>query len=111
MFQVSTTISKNVFVGNQRTSVRLEADEWDALGEICHDLGLRMRDLCQNVAHGRPSDCSFTSALRIYTLKYFRDKAAQLETENKMLLGEAIQGGAYPKKTGRSDAVSAPDRS
>ena len=106
---MSTTISKNVFVGNQRTSVRLEADEWDALKGICHDRGLRMRDLCQNVAQDRPNDNSFTSALRIYTLKYYRDKAAQLEIENKMLLGETAANGAYPKKSGRNDAISPPD--
>jgi len=74
---VSTTVSKNVFVGSQRTSVRLETVEWEALEEICLDLGCRLRDLCQEVSSTQVDNRSFTSALRVYCLNYFRNKARQ----------------------------------
>lgn len=75
---MSTTVIKNVFIGSQRTSVRLEAVEWDALEEIRREKGCRLRDICLEVARTREENRTFTSALRVYTLDYFRDKARRL---------------------------------
>jgi len=72
---VGTTTSKNVFIGDQRTSVRLETVEWEALEEICRDKGWRMRDLAQEVFRTREEGRSFTSAMRVFCLTYFRNKA------------------------------------
>ena len=85
---VSTTVSKNVFVGNQRTSVRLESVEWDALEEICRDKGCRLRDICLEVSGNRDQGRSFTSALRVYCLTYFRKKS-QLVTQGNPQSGQA----------------------
>jgi predicted DNA-binding ribbon-helix-helix protein len=74
---VSTTVIKNVFIGDQRTSVRLEAVEWEALEEIRHEKGCRLRDICLEVASTREQDRTFTSALRVFTLNHFRNKAQQ----------------------------------
>jgi predicted DNA-binding ribbon-helix-helix protein len=79
---LSTTVSKNVFIGEQRTSVRLETVEWDALDEICRDLNCRLRDLCLEIFSTKAEDRSFTSALRVYTLSYFRKKAQLVKRED-----------------------------
>jgi predicted DNA-binding ribbon-helix-helix protein len=81
--RVGTTISKNVFVGKQRTSVRLELVEWEALAEICEERNCRIRDLCLEISGNREENSSFTSSLRIYMLTYYRNKAARLAQDRE----------------------------
>jgi len=68
---VSSTISRNVVVNGQRTSMRLEPDEWEALAEICRLENLSTNQLCSRVAESR-SEKAFTSGLRVFMLNYFR---------------------------------------
>ncbi|MCH7672966.1 MAG: ribbon-helix-helix domain-containing protein, partial [Proteobacteria bacterium] len=56
-------ITKNVTVGNLRTSLRLESEIWAALDEICAREGLTVHQLCTLVDDYRRGN-SRTSAVR-----------------------------------------------
>ena len=72
----SRLINRNVTSERGRTSMRLEPELWDALGEICarerRGLG-EMVQYIERLSHpgGR------TSAVRVFTLGYFRAAATE----------------------------------
>lgn len=68
-------ISKNVRVRGRRTSVRLEPEMWDALNEVAALEGCAVNDLCSAVDEVRHPDASFTGALRVFLMEYFRNAA------------------------------------
>lgn len=68
-------ISKNVRIRNRRTSVRLEPEMWDALREVALLEGCSIHDLCTGVEDLRAPDASFTGALRVFLMEYFRSAA------------------------------------
>ena len=70
--------TKNVTVGNLRTSLRLEPEIWEALDEICAREGLTVHQLCTLVDDYR-SGKSRTSAVRTFTITYFRMAAADID--------------------------------
>jgi len=53
--------------------MRLEPELWDALGEICGREGMPLGELVRRV-EGRSGR---TSAVRVYTLAYFREAATE----------------------------------
>ena len=67
----SSLISRNVRIGTRRTSVRLEQEMWDALGEICRREGVTLNELCTDIA-ARQNARGFTSKLRVFIMSYFR---------------------------------------
>jgi len=64
-------ISKNVTINGRRTSLRLEGDIWEALGEICSRENLTVHQLC-TVIDQRCYGSSRTSAIRAFIVTYFR---------------------------------------
>ena len=68
-------VTKNVTVGNLRTSLRLEPGIWEALDEICAREGLTVHQLCTLIDDYRRGN-SRTSAVRVFTVTYFRTAAA-----------------------------------
>jgi predicted DNA-binding ribbon-helix-helix protein len=72
----SRLVNRNVVAGRGRTSMRLEPELWEALGEICarerQDINRLVRQI-ETVGHagGR------TSAVRVFVLQYFRDAASE----------------------------------
>ncbi len=56
----------------QRTSVRLEAEFWHALEEICRIEGFNIHDLCTWIESRRDGD-NRTSSLRTFAIRYFKD--------------------------------------
>lgn len=72
----SRLINRNVVAGRGRTSMRLEPELWDALGEICarerQDINRLVRRI-EAIGHsgGR------TSAVRVFVLQYFRTAATE----------------------------------
>jgi predicted DNA-binding ribbon-helix-helix protein len=74
---LSRLVNRNVVAERGRTSMRLEPELWDALGEICEREGQDMSTLVRRVeasghAGGR------TSAIRVYILNYYRSAATEV---------------------------------
>ena len=71
-------VTKNVTVGNLRTSLRLEPEIWEALDEICAREGITVHQLCTLVDDYRRGN-SRTSAVRAFIVTYFRMAAADID--------------------------------
>ncbi len=70
----SRLINRNVTALRGRTSMRLEPELWDALGEICQRENVTLADLIKTIERrGHPG--GRTSAVRVHVMKYFRDAA------------------------------------
>lgn len=68
-------VTKNVTVGNLRTSLRLEPEIWQAIDELCAREGVTVHQLCTLIDDYRSGN-SRTSAVRAFTITYFRMAAA-----------------------------------
>jgi len=68
---LSDLICRNVCISGRRTSIKLEADMWEALYEICDSAGRSLHETCTEVHRGRGS-ANFTSAMRLFILDYYR---------------------------------------
>ena len=66
-------IAGNIRIHGRRTSVRLEPEMWSALHEIASLEGLTIHDVCGAVDDCRNDSESFSSALRVFLLQYYRD--------------------------------------
>jgi predicted DNA-binding ribbon-helix-helix protein len=67
----SSLLSRNVTVAGHRTSVRLEAEMWDALSDICRREGMSAHEICTAI-DARRSASTLTAALRVFVMDYFR---------------------------------------
>ena len=67
----STLLNRNVWVGRRRTSLRLEADMWQALEEVGGDSGLPIHELCTRIDDAR-RESSLTAAVRVFLLRYYK---------------------------------------
>ena len=70
-------VNRNVTVRGERTSMRLEAEFWDALEEVCRREEIDVGELIQRAEEGRGGGTR-TSAVRAYLLTYFRDRERAL---------------------------------
>jgi predicted DNA-binding ribbon-helix-helix protein len=68
-------ISKNVRIHDRRTSIRLEPEMWDALKEIADIENCSIHDLCGAVHDLKEEGASFTAALRVFLMEYYRTVA------------------------------------
>ena len=68
-------VSKNVRIRGHRTSVRIEPEMWDALNEVAGVESCTIHDLCSAVEDLHHPDASFTGALRVFLMEYFRNAA------------------------------------
>ncbi len=68
----STLQSRNVRIHNRRTSVRLEPEMWEALNEIATLEKCSIHDLCTAVHDLKEASVSFTAALRVFLMEYYR---------------------------------------
>jgi predicted DNA-binding ribbon-helix-helix protein len=68
-------ISKNIRIHDRRTSVRLEPEMWDALAEIAEMEDCSIHDLCGAVHDLKEKEVSFTGALRVFLMEYYRAAA------------------------------------
>jgi predicted DNA-binding ribbon-helix-helix protein len=64
--------SKNVRIHKRRTSVRLEPAMWNALNEIAALEGCSIHDLCGAVHDLKEKETSFTAALHVFMMEYYR---------------------------------------
>jgi len=78
----SSLVSRNVTVGQKRTSVRLEPEMWRALEDLCQREAISINAFCTEVARkGRRS--SFTSALRAEIVTYFQQALWAAESRRR----------------------------
>jgi predicted DNA-binding ribbon-helix-helix protein len=73
----SSLVNRNIMVRGRRTSMRLEPAMWDALMDICRREKLSMHQLCSMVATAKPDVTSFTAAMRVFTMTYFRNASTE----------------------------------
>jgi predicted DNA-binding ribbon-helix-helix protein len=98
--QENTSIleSRNVTVGNKRTSMRLEPQMWDAIEQIAVREGVTINNLCTQIDKrraDRSSPVGLTSATRVFIISYFRRLVSQYERH------PADKAVGLPKKNGR----------
>ena len=68
-------VSKNIRIHSRRTSVRLEPEMWDALSEIAGLEDCSVHELCGAVHDLKDPEVSFTGALRVFLMEYYRAAA------------------------------------
>lgn len=64
-------ISRNVIIGGQRTSFRLEPEMWSALEHICTQEQTDIHTLCTWISNYKPR-ANRTSAIRAFIVSYLR---------------------------------------
>lgn len=96
-------VSKNVRIHDRRTSVRLEPEMWHALREVAEIEGCSIHDLCGAVYDLKEQGASFTAALRVFLMEYYRTaaRASQQVTSVQRQLkdGHKPEGGIPHKIT------------
>lgn len=70
----SRLVNRNINATAGRTSMRLEPEFWEALGEICRIEARVQAELIREIEQ-RASSVGRTSAVRVHILQYFRDAA------------------------------------
>lgn len=103
----SRRVRKNVFVGGLRTSVCLEGEIWEALGEVCRSWGLTVHQLCSMIDERR-HDASRTSAIRAFIVAYFRNAANGNGVDLLGSLQDTGKKAGTDKKAGTEVPGSAP---
>lgn len=90
--------SRNVTVGNKRTSMRLEPQMWDSLERIARTEGVTINNLCTQIDLRR-GGVGLTSATRVFIICYYRHLVRQHEADR------AIGGpGLSPRAEGLKGA-------
>ncbi len=70
-------INRNIVVDGRRTSIRLEAEMWNDLRDICKREGKTLHELCTLVDNFKPAERSLTSAIRVFLITYYRSAATE----------------------------------
>ncbi len=73
----SSLISRNITLNGHRTSMRLEPAMWNALIEICRREKLNIHQICALVAQHKAEETSFTAAVRVFAMSYFKAAATE----------------------------------
>jgi predicted DNA-binding ribbon-helix-helix protein len=68
----------NVRIARRRTSCRLDAATWSALGDVARRQGVTVNELCTSIAAAKPRALSVSAAIRSYLLDYFRRRASRV---------------------------------
>tara|TARA_R100001143_G_scaffold63306_1_gene69445 strand:+ start:19428 stop:19727 length:300 start_codon:yes stop_codon:yes gene_type:complete len=85
---VSALRTKNVRIGDKRTSVRLEPAFWRALDKVARNEGMTIHALCTQVNCWNEA-LSLTAALRVFLLAY-------IWTESMKIAAIAARTGTIP---------------
>ncbi len=97
----STLLSKNIRIHKHRTSVRLEPEMWNALNEIATLEGCSIHDLCGAVHDLKDPGASFTAALRVFMMEYYRAAARanpQVQQVQKLITKDPMKSLEAAKK-------------
>lgn len=85
--------SRNVRIHNRRTSVRLEPEMWNALNEVARLEKCSIHDLCGAVHDLKERGVSFTGALRVFLMEYYRAAAKSDSRVTQVQQYLKVQGG------------------
>ncbi len=99
--------SKNIRIHKHRTSIRLESEMWNALNEIAAMEGCSIHDLCGAVHDLKEPGASFTAALRVFMMEYYRSASrvsSQVSRIQKKVKANQTGGGGYTPLTGSKSA-------
>jgi predicted DNA-binding ribbon-helix-helix protein len=99
----STLVNRNVWVGERRTSLRLEPTMWQALDEVAALTGVTIHRICTLVDQRR-RESSLTAAIRVFLLTYYRAAAAG-GVHGRSLLEAAVP----PERHGPAPADQVPE--
>jgi predicted DNA-binding ribbon-helix-helix protein len=69
-------INRNITVGERRTSIRLDAEMWSALEEMCHRDGVTLAALVTSLT-GAAEYGDRTALLRAAIVRYYRAAATE----------------------------------
>ncbi len=86
--------SHNVRIHKRRTSVRLENEMWQALNDIAVAEKCSIHDLCGAVHDLKEQGASFTAALRVFIMEYYRTAT---RTSPQVSLVQKLLRGAPPE--------------
>jgi predicted DNA-binding ribbon-helix-helix protein len=104
----SGLISHNVQIGTRRTSLRLDALTWSALGDIARREQITLHELCTLIAETKPPALSLTVAVRCYALGYFCEavtaeagrtltrRAPRVPSDHRIFAAEAASARGTP---------------
>ena len=95
--------SRNVTVGNKRTSMRLEQQMWTSLEKIARTEGVTINNLCTQIDLRR-RDVGLTSATRVFIICYFRHLVHQHETDRAAPGAGLTPSGLTPRVDGLKGA-------
>ena len=90
-------VARNIRIRGHRTSVRLEPEMWDALCEVAGLENCSVHDLCGAVHDLKDAGASFTSALRVFLMQYYR--SAALSSRQLSLVRKQLAAGKGSRKT------------
>lgn len=68
----STLVIRNVTVLGKRTSLRMEPEMWDALGDVAARESHNIHDICTKIVERKPGPASLTAAIRVFLVNYYR---------------------------------------
>ena len=69
--------TRNVMIGERRTSIRLEHSFWSALEEIMERENLTLNTLVTRISSARRGDKNLSGAVRVFIFGYFYSLAHQ----------------------------------
>ena len=68
-------VKRSLTLRGHRTSVSLEADFWQAFREIAREKGKALNALAADIDADRDLETGLATAIRLYVLRYYRDRA------------------------------------
>ncbi|MGY8681205.1 ribbon-helix-helix domain-containing protein [Bradyrhizobium sp. UFLA05-153] len=78
----SPVVKRSIVVGGHKTSVSLEEAFWTALKEIARRRNMTLSDLVGEIDRNRQQG-NLSSAIRLYVLDYFKNRAMAYEIAQK----------------------------
>ena len=77
LLTITALPSRVLIVRGRRTSARLEDEIWESFKDIAEGLGCSVHELASHIYSGKKNGQSFTSAIRVFVMLYYRDAAAE----------------------------------
>jgi predicted DNA-binding ribbon-helix-helix protein len=68
-------VSHNLIISGRRTTVRLEDEMWAALKDVAEYEGCTVNDVAGRISGRKKKGQSFTSAIRVFLMQYYRNAA------------------------------------
>jgi predicted DNA-binding ribbon-helix-helix protein len=94
---MSRLISRNVRDAEKWTSMRLEAETWDAVRDICRRENISTDELIARAVRSRPLGRR-TSAVRVFILMYYRTASRASAKAIANGRAEAHQNGVHRRR-------------